>query len=681
MIPETARFVVGLLALVLDASLVAACARAIASRLPGETSGLDRGLTRLLLGLGLLTASVQLLGVIGWLHPPGLLGLHAALALVLQAWKAPRVPLGIGAWRTWVAEPGTLPIVLAFLVPYGFVLASMWFRPAMAADDLGYHLQAAVRWIQDGHVREYLPLASAAYFPMNGEILSTWLLIWTHDDTAGSLLNLLLYPAVLAAFVRLGRLVRIPDALAFAAGVLFLLTPGLFWTQAGTNKVDLYATFLLLLATSWILEIERGTGGRRELVLAGIAVGLSVGVKYTSLLHGGALALAACWAASRGDPRRLGERRLLRVLLALSVFASATAAFAGYWYGRNLIRTGNPVYPFAVSIGDRPMLPGALKTSGRSPLLTIGEDPEPARQLVREVASGRILSLGLLLIVPGILVAPVLHLRSRERGLLALALYLSPLPLALLWAIPPQVTVEPASAWRYNTIGTATAWLCVARTGVLFRARPVGTAGLVTAVALSSVLDLGHWCATPPPWRAAGIAGVGRGALVIERPSRRSLAAIVAAGLIGLTLAHVLRLEPRRRMDRFVRLTLGPVDEIDRLVEESPPSLIAVAGLVRLMPLQGSRFQHRLVYVPVDAAGSVHCHDRPDGDVRRDPDEGLWLDRIAASGVSLLVVGIPMEMPPGADHFPIEDDWATAHPERFRRVVDNADFRIYEVLR
>ncbi len=641
----------------------------IARRLGRGAGRLDEGLGRLILAFALLTLSIQVLGWVGWLGPMGLLTLHGAIALGLAA----RGPSVSDVTRQTVSSTSLLqsqarPLIVAFLVPYATFLAAMLLRPPMLGDDLGYHLPTAVQWIQAGHIRDYLPFQATGCFPMNGECLSFWLLVWTHDDSFASLLNLLLFPAVLAVFVRVGRAVRIGDEYSFAAGTLFLFTPGVCWTQAGSNKVDTYAVLLLLAGLAWILEIGAKRGGRREVALAAIALGLSAGVKYTSVLLGGLLALAAGWAALGGDPERLGRTQARRVLLAGVAIATAVVVLAGYWYARNLLRMGNPFHPFEVSPGEAKLHPGSIAIS------------------LRHVIGRRILSLGLLFLLPGVLLAPLLHVWSKgDGGRLALAVYLLPVPLTILWAMAPQCAVNPMDAWRYNLFGTALAWLCAARTAESIRPGPASLAMGTAAVAfsdlldLADVIDLGYALESPIPWRVAGLGLTLLGALLLDGRirDRRTGACLVLALGLGLLSLHMIRVDPARRPGRFRNLPGRDLETLDRLIEQAPPRRIAVSGVLRVFPFHGSRFQHRLVYLAIDRDGAALAHRDPARGPCGEPQEALWLERVDASGVSLLVFGAP-EPESG---FPIEDLWASARPERFRKAIDRPALHVYEVMR
>ena len=81
----------------------------------------------------------------------------------------------------------------------------------------------------------------------------------------------------------------------------------------------------------WCREPQR----RDTLALAGVALGLAFGTKYTAALYALVLAVPVLWTAARC--RRVAPLALAALLIALP---------SSFWYVRNSVRLGDPVYPF-----------------------------------------------------------------------------------------------------------------------------------------------------------------------------------------------------------------------------------------------------------------------------------------------------------------------------------------------
>jgi hypothetical protein len=125
-----------------------------------------------------------------------------------------------------------------------------------------------------------------------------------------------------------------PAAGAWLVALTFVLTPVVFWQMSTAGAPDLWMAFYALLS---LLMIARSVDSHTKVYcwLAGAFAGAIAGTKYTGCVIAGSLALAL-----------LLESRSMR---ALGMFFAA-ALSAGIWpYARNMVWTGDPVFPFFVA--------------------------------------------------------------------------------------------------------------------------------------------------------------------------------------------------------------------------------------------------------------------------------------------------------------------------------------------
>jgi hypothetical protein len=125
-----------------------------------------------------------------------------------------------------------------------------------------------------------------------------------------------------------------PAAGAWLVALTFVLTPVVFWQMSTAGAPDLWMAFYALLS---LLMIARFVESHAKVYcwLAGAFAGAIAGTKYTGCVIAGSLALAL-----------LLESRSMR---ALGMFFAA-ALSAGIWpYARNMVWTGDPVFPFFVA--------------------------------------------------------------------------------------------------------------------------------------------------------------------------------------------------------------------------------------------------------------------------------------------------------------------------------------------
>jgi Glycosyltransferase family 87 len=227
--------------------------------------------------------------------------------------------------RSIVREPVALLLLGACAAALTYELVLVLGAPPNNWDSLTYHLTRAAAWAQHGgvywvsgapteRINEFQPLAEQ-------EIL--YLSVVTGSDTLFALPQFAAQLATLAAVYGIARrLGHGPAAAAGAAGRFGTLT--LVALEATTGQNDLVAASLPAAAAVFLLGRIR-----QEVLLAGAAVGLAVGVKLTTLFVLPALVLLALLR---------GRRALLDFIVAGVV---AFAALGMWSFVRNLVETGH----------------------------------------------------------------------------------------------------------------------------------------------------------------------------------------------------------------------------------------------------------------------------------------------------------------------------------------------------
>ncbi len=312
--------------------------RAILSRwIAGErwTAALDPA-ARLgvsgLLGLGAfgwVTFWIGLLpGGFRWGLFPMLLGGLAGLALFVR--QCGREPIRL-------ARPAGLlllfPVLLILLLSIAFVGALTPSTPA-DWDSLAYHLAVPKWWIEAGRIT-YIPFIHHSNFPFVVDNLFVWGERWGGESGAKTFVAAIYGLGMLAVF-GLGR-ARYGVVAGFWAALAFAGVPAVLW-ESGTAYIDV-ANGLYGGLGLWFVARYLETSNRGELVLASVLLGLAVASKYTGLqtLFVAALGLGVFLLTLRDSRRALRASGFL-TLVALAI--------ASPWYGRNVLNTGNPVYPF-----------------------------------------------------------------------------------------------------------------------------------------------------------------------------------------------------------------------------------------------------------------------------------------------------------------------------------------------
>ena len=285
---------------------------------------LDAWALALPLGLGAVALGVLGLAEVGGLGPAaigGWLGL-ALVAFGRAGWAGTRAirprfdrrdPVGL-------AFDGLLGLGLL-----GTLLTAL--APVTDGDALCYHLQVPKIFLAHRSA-SFEPDLHETIYPLVTEALYAVGLA-LRGPVACRLIQWLLGLAFAANVAALARPV-LGDRARWAGTVALLVPAVSNGMGAPLNDVAL-AAFGNAAIHGWIRWRDRPSG--RAAALAGILVGLAIGVKYPALVLGGLLGLG--FVAGRGRGLR---HALIYGLVALVV--------GGGWYLRAYVYTGNPVYPF-----------------------------------------------------------------------------------------------------------------------------------------------------------------------------------------------------------------------------------------------------------------------------------------------------------------------------------------------
>jgi hypothetical protein len=290
----------------------------------------------------------------------GLAGSLTVGGLVIATLVSAAVALDLATRATPAADqagpPGSAAGVFASLAALAAGLAWAWPHLVQATrlwvwDDYTYHMVYPAVWLREHAIAAPLPTQAftmQAWYPLSASVVAAWFMTpWSGsrgDALAWVSLTGPLYAGlvVTAAAAVLARLECRPGAWAVPA-VLLVTSPRIDVMASSFSDADLAQAAALCAAVAF--AVPRGAAERAEelgpdAAYAGLLSGLALGVKISAaplaLLVLGLLLLRA-----RAAPAR---RTVTRVAL---VVAAAWVLTGGYWYARNLVHTGNPVYPAA----------------------------------------------------------------------------------------------------------------------------------------------------------------------------------------------------------------------------------------------------------------------------------------------------------------------------------------------
>lgn len=304
-----------------------------------------------------------ILGATGALWPAALLAsvtgaAGLTLVIVLRRFRAPAATEGeLHAPPNEPASGATRWLwnavwVVWFAFWSGHVVSGGLLRFPDDWDTLMYHLPLVDHWLQARSL--YAPAGLRWSDPGNNELVTLWLVAPFSGDFHYALTNLPATVLLACASVELGRQLGLSEFFRHVAG-LSVVTNFVVFKQLIDTENDVAVAALFLACLAYTLRYT-ARGSAADLFFGVISLGLLSGVKYYAL--GYVVVLAT--AASLLILRRWGYRTAARAAI-LGLLGVLT--FGGYWYVRNWVTSGSPLYPLSVtgsSDGLEPVYPGSV---------------------------------------------------------------------------------------------------------------------------------------------------------------------------------------------------------------------------------------------------------------------------------------------------------------------------------
>jgi hypothetical protein len=647
-------------------ALAAAVAFALASGAGVRTSHLC--LATLAGYLLIVHSSVLLMGLAGHLSLYAL-AIVVTGTLLVATWLAEfprahgsleppesRAPVNAVALFSPLAAAAAL---LAWMWPHLFDATRLWVW-----DDYTYHMVYPALWLREHTIAAPDPshaFTMQAWYPLSASVIATWFMLPYAALRAEALawvsLTGPLYAGLFVAGVAelFARLRCHPGAWAVPV-VLFATSSRTAIMASSFSDADLAQASAIFAAL--VFAVPRANTEERTDVVddtwyAALLTGFAIGVKV-SAAPAALIVLAMMILRARGRAPT-GRRRLVTTA---SIFAVSWVVTAGYWYARNLIDTGNPVYPAAFLFWSGTTFPETTlrEYAGHYGLPRALADALDV-YLTWPATHVTLAALGLAGLVGG--------LAFRRRTMARPARYFAWGALALAAAILVLLPSLPYSAGNAMTF----------RSGFIHwdSMRYVALLPLIGWAALGFVIDGG---AGARPWRLLVAVLISVGVLLTSNDARLAapvtvIGLAVAAGLLPLVIHHPLRRRvvasrwwPRQGPLLVVSLgalTLGVVVAIShdaktaatataihsdpffgaaaRVLDEQPAGTrVAVFGDQWIYPAFGAR--HDLVPIRLDRDGRLATRAIGDamepGELTVDP--ATFRANLRHSGVRVVVV-------------------------------------------
>lgn len=306
---------------------------------PGEAAVMSGGL-----GLGLLMYGTAGLGILQRLNPPFVTAGMAAVAMLalwggLCFWREQH---GSGRQRSGdhqdVVYPAAAVYVALGLFAVVYLLSAM--VPPLDGDTIHSYLDVPKQFVVAGGIVP-LPYELHSILPLNLQMLSALSLMISGDELAQMMAGFTMATGAALVVYLMGT--RYLSREVGAVGALLFYSMNVTQSLMPTAKVNLGWAFFDLLAVyvicRWGFESRRND---RWLALAGVFGGIALGTQYNTFFTGLGLSLVIMLVSAR----RGGYVTMKR----LAVFILPVCLLAAPWLLRNLLETGNPVFPIFNSV-------------------------------------------------------------------------------------------------------------------------------------------------------------------------------------------------------------------------------------------------------------------------------------------------------------------------------------------
>jgi hypothetical protein len=610
--------------------------------------------------------SMEVLGTVGQLGPLQALALAALTWGGVRRSARGRPPTATNGAVLRVRLPRT-PLALAASVLVVLLVAALVYAvlsPRPLFDAMSGHLPVMVQWLQHGStaIMPYTsPVSAEPHYPANSQALALWLTLGERRDFLTQLACLPGLLMLVFGVALLGRELGARTQAAAAAALLVPTIPLFLGQLVGTNMTDLTAGGAVA-AMSAFTALAGRRQGRAAVALAGLSAGLALGTRYAAIFAIVPVGVLLLVFVVRGRER---------VALGVGILVLTAAAGGGYWYVRNALLTGDPVYPQPL-LGLHPAVAAEMAAfpAFRS-YLQVGWVPDQWPLFLQQgMALGGPVYLLLFL---GALVTP-LHALARSSGARKQWLWALVPPVELLAFIALPLSAGFLVNGRLNRVGISLnlryALPALIITAAVLSAMSARLPARVEAAALALLMALGAVFAVtntehPIPLiafpLAVAVIALGWGIVAMREPRARLAVVGVAALAFCVAAPWIASYHDSRRDAAGV-----PMEAAQRHLRPTDRS-IAVAGFCEIYGLYGPALDRRVEYL----TGADDGISRPVATTYE-----RWLSSLQTRGVTAVVVGVDacfrdLDVP--------QKRWIGDHPEVFHLLFSSGEEKVYSV--
>lgn len=583
-------------------------------------------------------------------------------------------------------------LFFAFCVIFTFGAVKIFINlinPPFGWDSLNYHFTFAVEWLKHGNLNNPITVfddPSPTYYPINGSLYYLWLMLPLKNVFLADLGQIPFFILAVTCVYSIARKINLSREYSCFAAMLYLLIPN-FFKHMQLAYVDAMVAALFLCAVNALFLLSKEFS-LKNAILFSVSTGLFLGTKTIALPYSILLFIPFIYFSSRS------LKKIYIPVISLLIIV----ALGGFSYIRNLIETGNPLYPFDLNLFGRNIFKGVMTKAVYS-----------AHFRIQDYAFGKMFfheGLGLqtlIFFLPGIILSLPVTWKKNKKQLDFFSVYFLFLPV-LLYLI--YRFIIPLANTRYLYAGLGLGMILGSYVYEKLKTpKPlINTLILIcvissmaelakrTELIISVILSIALFASVPLIMRQIK---------KYDFSNKRKLALIICAILTLVFLEHnyVKNEFPRyQKMVKYSGFWPDAAKAWDWLNNNTRRNNIAYAGRPVPFPLYGTNFKNKVYYVSVNATEPAKLHFFPDsryfwdadflnmhknfeaiGNYRGFADADIWLFNLLEKRIDYLFI-YSLHQTKELE-FPIEDTWAKNKPEIFNLDFSNETIHIYKITR
>ncbi|MEW6607368.1 MAG: hypothetical protein AB1414_07935 [bacterium] len=206
-------------------------------------------------------------------------------------------------------------------------------------DSIGYHIPMAVGWLKEQTL--YTFNIPCWFYPGNSELLTLWLILPFRNDVLIGLQNWIPFLiCLLSIFSICKKLMINTNWIIYGIVAFSFIHP--VTSQLITQQNDILVATFFISSLNFML-IYYDNKNKTDLLLYGISMGLLLGCKYSCIYYFIVLLIIHIFLFNR-------KQKISSIINDLWMILFITLIFGGFWYIRNWIITGSPIYPEGLSL-------------------------------------------------------------------------------------------------------------------------------------------------------------------------------------------------------------------------------------------------------------------------------------------------------------------------------------------